>query len=123
VITWLIWGAEVFAAPLLAAAVSALFLVSSPRLQSRPRRLLASAHGATIAVLYLAAWTVLLTGHSGRRLGVPFEGLLLIPLFLIVASFFLYQGRRAMHWLQVVNVACLMWTGLAGGMLITGESP
>jgi Ni,Fe-hydrogenase I cytochrome b subunit len=55
------------------------------------------------------------------RLATPFLVLLLLPLSLIVDSFFLFRGRRIFHWLQVLNILCLIWTGFVGGMAVTGH--
>ena len=87
------------------------------------QRLLASAHGSVIVMLYALAWAFLIAGISRPSLFLPFAVSLLVPGGLIVASFFVYQGPRAVHWLQVPNVACLIWTGLVGAWLITGQSP
>jgi hypothetical protein len=47
--------------------------------------------------------------------------LLLVPATLIAASFFLYKGPKSLHWLQLINIACLLWTGFVGGMAVTGD--
>jgi len=119
---WLAWSGYVVVAPLLTAAVSTAYFLASPRAQPLRNRILASAHGAAIALLYAIAWIVLVSGHSNLRLGSPFAFSLLLPLALIVLSFFTYQGRKVLHWLQFVNVVCLLWIGFTGIMLITGES-
>jgi hypothetical protein len=121
-LTWLTWSSYVLVAPALAAAVSGVYFVASPRAEPLRNRILASAHGATIALLYVLAWIVLISGQSNLRLGTPFSFLLLLPLFLIIVSFFFYRGRKVVHWLQIINVVCLLWTGFTGIMLVTGES-
>jgi hypothetical protein len=121
-LTWLTWSGYVLVAPVLAAAISGVYFVVSPRTQPLRSRILASAHGVTIALLYAAAWMVLISGQSSLWLGNLFAFSLLLPLSLIIISFFFYQGPKSVHWLQVINVACLLWTGVTGIMLVTGES-
>jgi hypothetical protein len=119
----LTWLAYVLLAPMLAVAISGVYFVASPRAQPTRDRILASAHGVAMALLYVVAWIALLSGQSNPRLGTPFGFSLLLPLCLIILSFFFYRARKVVHCLQIINVVCLLWTGFAGGMLITGESP
>jgi hypothetical protein len=121
-LTWLTWSGYVLVAPVLAAAISGVYFVASPRTQPLRNRILASAHGAAIALLYAAAWMVLISGQSSLWLGNLFAFLLLLPLSLIIISFFFYQGPKSVHWLQIINGVCLLWTGFTGIMLVTGES-
>ncbi len=120
---WLVWLSEVLAAPLLAGLVSAVYFMTCPKSQPMRQRLLASAHGVVIVMLYALAWLFIVVGISRPSLLLPFAISLLLPCVLIAASFFVYKGPKAVHWLQVPNLACLLWTGFAGAMLITGESP
>jgi hypothetical protein len=120
---WLVWLFEVLAAPVLAGLVSIVYFMTSPQSQPMRQRLLASAHGAVIVMLYALAWAIIAAGISRPSLLLPFAVSLLFPGVLIAASFFVYKGPRAVHWLQVPNVACLLWTGVAGAMLVTGQSP
>jgi hypothetical protein len=120
---WLAWLFEVLAVPFLAGLVSVVYFIASPKSQPMRKRLLASAHGAVIVMLYASAWLVLIAGISRPSLILPFAVSLLFPGVLIATSLFMYKGPRAVHWLQVPNVACLLWTGFVGGMLITGQSP
>jgi hypothetical protein len=108
-------------APLLTLGISAIYFAKSPRDQSLIDRIAASAHGASICLIYLAAWLIALTRASAKRFGIPFALLLLVPVTLIAASFFLYKGPKSLHWLQLINIACLLWTGLVGGMAVTGD--
>jgi hypothetical protein len=119
----LVWLVEVLAVPFLAGLVSVVYFLSSPKNQPMQQRLLSSAHGAVVVILYALAWLFVIAGISRPSLLLPFAVSLLVPGALIAASFFLYKGARQVHWLQVPNVACLLWTGFVGGMLITGQSP
>ena len=108
-------------APLLAISISIAYYRASPRAEPLFKRIVASAHGVTIALLYVIAILVWRVGMATPRLATPFLVLLLLPLSLIVASFFLFRGRRIFHWLQVFNFLCLIWTGFVGGMAVTGD--
>lgn len=121
VVEWLMAVLVWYSAPVIAALVTALYFVGSRDDVSLPRRVLTSAHGATIAALYILAMTVAVTHRFDPVLGTPFTVALLIPLALKVVSVVLYRGAKKVHWLQVPNVACLAWTGFMGGMAITGQ--
>jgi hypothetical protein len=82
-------------APLLTLGISAIVFAKSPRDQSLIDRIAASAHGASISLIYLAAWLVALTRASANRFGIPFALLLLVPATLIAASLFLYKGPKS----------------------------
>jgi hypothetical protein len=120
---WVVWLFEVLSAPLLAGFVSVVYFVASPKTQPIRQRLLASAHGAVIVTVYALAWLVIIAGISRPYLFFLFALSLLVPGALIATSFFVYQGPKAVHCLQVPNVACLLWTGFAGAILITGQAP
>ncbi len=108
-------------APLLATSISVAYFRASPRTEPLSKRIAASAHGVTIALIYVTAILVWWAGISTPRLATPYLLLLLLPLSLIVTSFFLFRGRRIFHWLQVLNFMCLIWTGFVGGMAVTGD--
>jgi len=108
--------------PVIALVISFIYFWTSPRSQPLPARLLASLHGATICALYVLAIAVASTGKSKYEFGWPYALAMAIPVLLIVASFFVYRGRKATHWLQPLNLLCVFWTFIGGGMLITGET-
>lgn len=94
---------------------------SSPASTSLPLRLLISAHGLVASLLFIGA---LLIGFSGRHADghvAIFLGLQALPLLLIVLSLLLFRGPREIHWLQVLNVAGILWAGFLGTMLVGGE--
>ena len=105
----------------MALLVSVLYFVRSDAGESLSRRAVTSAHGVTIAALYIVAMAFAVTRRFDPALGTPFNIALLLPAALIVASLLLYRGSKKIHWLQVPNVACLVWTGFMGGMAITGR--
>jgi hypothetical protein len=107
--------------PLLAMAISVVYLWRSPKVQPLSQRLLVSAHGAAIAAIYVCAMYVWWSGSSHAGLALPFMFSLVIPLLLIVMSFLKFQGPRSTHFLQLVNLFCLGATFFYGGMAITGD--
>ena len=113
--------AQWYLAPILGAAVSLVYLFSSPRTQQLSFRLLASCAGFLIAVIYCVAFAVARCGLSNPSFGLPFLLALILPLAAIVLSFRYYRGHKVIHLLQLANVAALLWTALIGGMAITGE--
>ena len=105
--------------PLLAVVISVIYFKTSPRGEPVARRLLASAHGVAIAVLYVGAISIWLSGNSQREFGTPFFLLLLVPLASIIASFFIFRGPKLIHLLQLLNLLLLVWTGVVGGIAVT----
>jgi hypothetical protein len=85
---WLVRLFEVLTAPLLAGFVSVVYFSTSPRSEPMRRRLIASAHGAAIVMLYASAWLCVVVGISRPSLLLPFTLSLLFPGALIGASFF-----------------------------------
>ena len=117
VLAFLVW----LSAPLVALGVSVRYFVRSIGDPSMLRRLATSAHGVVIAVVYVIAITIAVTGAHDPAYGKPFFWALIAPVALIVISFVCYRGSKQTHWLQVPNVLCLGWTGVVGGMAVTGQ--
>jgi hypothetical protein len=80
-----------------------------------------SAHGLTIATLYLGAIAVGQVGASKVKYGAPFAIAFLIPLVLMVYAIITFPGRRSVHWLQLLNLVALFWSAFIGTMAITGD--
>jgi hypothetical protein len=99
--------------PLLTAGVSIVYFLSQPRVSAPlTTRLLTSAHGFSIALLYVGLWVLAGTpAPADPRSYLPLFLLLLVPLALMVASLGWYKGRRLIHLLQLVNLACLSVLG------------
>lgn len=108
-------------APVLALSVSAVYFFTSPKTESLSKRLLASAHGLSIAALYLAAMTIFWTNTAHPKFQIPFLFSLVIPALLIGISFFIYRGNKTVHFLQLLNLLCLSWTFFIGSMAVTGK--
>lgn len=115
--TWV----QAMIAPALAIGISALYFTASPKTELLAKRLLVSAHGVVIALLYFGAMSVFWFHRSNDAFVKPFTYLLLIPLLLILTSLFMFRGRKLIHWLLLVNLACLAWTAFIGVMAVTGD--
>ena len=113
--------AQFWFAPILALATSAIYFATSPPNQKLSWKLGASAHGASIAALYVAALVVNEIGSPSPSYGTPFTISLLIPCGLILLSLNLYKGRKSVHVLQLINIVCIAWTFFIGSMAITGN--
>jgi hypothetical protein len=109
-------------APIIAIGISVAYFISSPREQALSGRLLASSHGVAMALLYAALWAVPQGTKLNSNLGNVYPFTLLFPFALIVTSFFVNRGNKLIHWLQLINLLCLLWIGIAGVMRVTGQS-
>lgn len=108
-------------APLLSVFARVVYFRKSDPSQPLKRRLLASAHGVVMAVIYFGALTVFWSHHARDSFARPFALTLFIPPALILLSFAIYRGPRAVHLLQLVNIFALALTFLIGGMAVTGD--
>ena len=112
--------AQFWAAPIIMFAVSAAYF-SADREPRVSRRIIASAHGAVAAAIYFGAVAIHWAGKSRVAFDLPYLALMLIPVALIIASFFKFRGPRIVHVLQFLNVPALVWSLFIGEMAITGE--
>jgi hypothetical protein len=114
------WLREFHLPAVAAASISIAYFWASAPSQSLVRRALASAHGATTALLYSGAWLVYLTHHAKDERAHTFTTLAFVPLGLMIGSFFLFRGNRLTHLLQIPNALCLFWVWLRGVVIVTG---
>jgi len=121
VIGWTIAWVQMLLAPAFAIGISAVYFTASPKTEPLAKKLLVSAHGVSIAALYLVALSVFWFHRSSDALAKPFNYLLLIPVLLILTALFMFRGRKVIHWLLLVNLACLAWTAFVGVMAVTGD--
>jgi hypothetical protein len=91
VLNWL----ESWGAPLFASVVSIIYFRSSPRAQALWERVTVSAHGASIAALYFGAMSIWWAGASRSSFATPFALASVLPVALIVFSF--YSFSRSAH--------------------------
>ena len=117
VLAVLVWGG----APIVAVLISVLYFLQSKADSSMLRRIVTSAHGAAVAALYALAMFIAIQRWEDPALGKPFALALLGIVGLIVISLLLYRGSKKLHWLQILNIASLAWTGFMGGMAVTGK--
>lgn len=117
VLAWFQW----LLAPVLALVISIVYFRASPSSQPLGSRLMASAHGISIAALYAGAMLVFYANAAGPRYATPFFVLLAVPAVLMLLSFFIYRGAKHVHLLQCLNFLCLAWVAFIGGMAVTGD--
>jgi hypothetical protein len=114
------WLREFHLPAIAAGLISVAYFWASAPSQSLARRALASAHGAAIALLYSGAWFVYLTHHASDGWARTFAALALVPVGLIIVSFYLFRGNGLTHVLQIPNALCLLWVWLRGTVIVTG---
>jgi len=102
--------------PIAALFVSVMYFRASPPTQPLPLRLIASAHGVAIALAY--GLLVLWAGRPDGTLDKAFECVLLLPVALIVTSFFVFKGPAKIHFLQLVNVGALVYLAVLGAFIL-----
>jgi hypothetical protein len=115
-IAMLLWLA-VASVPLI---TSLVYFRASPSSQSLANRIAVSLHGVTISALCIVAILIGMVGSPRQELGETFRFLLFVPIPVIIYSFWRFQGKRAIHFLQGIN---LLWLALAfffGSMAVTG---
>ncbi len=108
--------------PLLMMGISAAYFGRQRSGPTWPTRVLVSMHGISAAILFfgaIATW-IIVPAYRPWAL-IPFAVMHLIPLGSIIYAFFRFDGPRKLHFLQVINVGCMLISFLAGGMAITGD--
>jgi hypothetical protein len=91
---WLISALVWYSAPVIATLVSVLYFVRSRADVSLFRRVATSAHGVTVAALYILAMLVGVTRRYDPAFGTPFTIALLLPVVFIAVSFPSIVGVR-----------------------------
>lgn len=112
---------------LLASAVplltSLVYFRASPSTEPLAQRIAVSLHGVAVSALCIAAVLVGMLGTPSPAFAEPFRLLLFVPVVLALYSLWRFQGNRAIHLLQSIN---LIWLALAfyfGVMAVTGVWP
>lgn len=106
--------------PLLTPIASVAYFRTSPSSQQLVLRLLASAHGIVITIVFLVGAAFPTIASPSPYYGRPFQLMCFLCVVLMATSFFLYRGRKIIHWFQLLNVAGVVATLFIGGMAITG---
>jgi hypothetical protein len=112
---------QLWALPLLAPLVSVAYYLASPEAQPSGLRLLASAHGMILGLVYLVVVAVTMANGPSPAYVSPFVAALGVAAALMVTSLFVFRGRLFIHLLQLLNVLCLLLAFLFGAMALTGE--
>jgi hypothetical protein len=112
---------QLWALPLLAPLVSVAYYLASPAAQPSVLRFLASAHGAVLALVYLAVIAFTMVRGPNPAYANVFLVALGLPVVLMVTSLFVFRGRPFIHILRLLNVLFLLLAFLFGAMAITGE--
>ena len=99
---------------------SFVYFQASPATESLTQRIGVSLHGATLSIILIGVVLVGMVGTPDPVLGKTFCILLLVPILLIIYSFWRFQGNKAVHLLQVWNLLWLFFTFFFGGMAVTG---
>ena len=97
--------------------VSVIYFCASPKTQNLSTRLLASAHGVSIVIIFLGAFLISYFCKSQEMSDLIYEILMAVPVSLIIISFFLFRGSKIIHLLQLVNLFCLLWSAFSAHMI------
>jgi len=106
--------------PFLMISVSVAYYRASAHVQRLGERLLVSAPGALIAVLWFGAFFVSLAGEGRPSYGKPFAYALLVPLGFMAIALLRFKGKASVHYLQLLNLLGCALTFYVGRMAITG---
>jgi hypothetical protein len=109
-----------FGAPIVAVAISGMYLLMTHSL-SIGKRIAVSAHGFSLAVIYLFAAAAHETGHSRPEFVWPFLATFVLPVTSIVLSLVWYPGRKMLHLLLVPLLYCALWIAFIGSIAVTGD--
>jgi hypothetical protein len=116
----LLFGGAFMLTPLFTPVVSVLYFRASPRSQRLPLRLAASAHGIAITLTFVFGIAFPYFGSPDAAFGQPFQIACLLCVSIMLSSFFLFQGKKVFHFLQLINLLGVASTLFLGGMAITG---
>lgn len=113
-----IWGGA-----MIGLAVGVTYFVKSQSDAALSVRLLSSAFGPSLAVLFLVASLWWPEQYRYKPVGVrTFYWLQLVPLFLLGFALTKYPGSRRLHWLLIpAGLLAWAWTFAWGWLFIHGE--
>ena len=110
-----------WAVPITGIASGIIYFKSARSEASLARRLLASAYGPTIALIYASIALLLPTDYRYRDYLRVFWWALLLPISLMVYSVARFPGHWKVHTLVPLNIVCLGWLFIIGTLAIAGE--
>jgi hypothetical protein len=111
-----VWGVLALI-PLL---TSLAYFLASPSADRLSKRLAVSAHGIFIFVLSFIALSIPVLGLEHQKYGQPFRWLCWLPVLAIAYSFWGFNGKKMVHWLQAINFIWLFAIFIFGQMAVTG---
>ena len=112
----IVWGVLALI-PLL---TSLAYFRASPPADQLSNRLAVSAHGIFIFALSSMALLIPIMGLEHQKYGEPFRWLCWLPVLAIAYSFWGFNGKKKVHWLQVINLIWLFVIFVFGQMAVTG---
>jgi hypothetical protein len=109
------------AVPFLGVATGFVYFRQSENKASFARRILTSAYGPSIAIIYIVLIALVPNDFRYQRYLHLFWWGLLLPTLLIVYSIFRYPGSRKLHMLVPFNLVALGWLFIVGTLAIGGK--
>jgi hypothetical protein len=85
-------------------------------------RILVSAHGVVIFLIFAVAFLVNYFGFSSFDYGNAYQAFLTLPIISMIFSVFRHQGKKHMLLLHLYMLPLLIFTWVFGGMYVTGDS-
>jgi len=107
-------------APVVACSISCVYFLKADALPL-PRRIMVSAHGSLLSLLYVGALFVYTVGMSKPFLAYPFWVAFVVPLASAALAFAWIRDKGALHALLLLLAACAAWSLFIGTMAVTGE--
>lgn len=99
---------------------SIAYFRASPATEPVAQRVAVSLHGAAVSILCIGVILIGIFGSPRPEFGEPFRLLLGAAVALIAYSLWRFHGKRAVHFLQSINLLWLAFAYFLGSMAITG---
>lgn len=102
---------------------SLVYFRASPSTDPLAQRIAVSLHGVAVSVLCIGAVLVGMLGTPRPELGEVFHLLLLVPIALVAYSLLCFRGKKAVHFLQSINLLWFAFAFFLGSMMVAGVWP
>lgn len=102
---------------------SVAYFLASPATETFVKRISVSMHGVVVSVVCAGAVLVGMLGSPWQETEAIFQFFLLLPLSCIVYSLWVFQGKKTIHLLQLINLSWLAFALFFGGMAVKGVWP
>lgn len=99
---------------------SIVYFRASPFTEPLIQRIAVSLHGVIVSALCVSAVLIGMLGSPRAEIGEVFRLLLVVPIALVAYSLWRFQGKKAFHALQGINLLWLAFAFFFGGMAVTG---